>query len=87
MSFYEEQRYLEYCTQIVNDLQKQPHYYRLKVYLVSDPKNYQEYCKRFIRTMTGRDEQLIELIARLDKDIPVILREYLIDEISPSINQ
>jgi hypothetical protein len=82
MNFQEEQVYLQYCTQIIQELKKQPHDYRLKVYLVSDPTRYHDYCKRFIKTMTGNDEQLFELIQKLETDIPAILREYIIDSLA-----
>jgi hypothetical protein len=81
MDFKEEQRYSQYCAQLIQDLQQQPHNYRLRVYLVSDPPRYYEYCKRYIRTTTGDYEQLTELIQKLETDVPIMLREYMIDNL------
>lgn len=80
MSVHDESAaYRQYQDQIVQELRQPQHARYLQANMVAgDTEGFEKYCRQFIDELTG--PELPEITARLYRDVPSILREYLEDD-------
>ena len=71
--------YRQYQDQIVQELRQPQHARYLQANLVAgDAESFEKYCRQFIDELTG--PELPDIARRLYRDVPPILREYLVDD-------